>query len=224
MPKPVKLVIVGAGGLGREILATVRACNQLRKQWDVLGFLDSNPDWEGREVSGVPVLGGDDWARRNRDNSLRYICAIGDPSLRVKIVENLSSMKCRFASVIHPSVQTPDSVEVGAGSAGLDALFGFFSGLRPPLAAGFGISGASSFGVAGAGGSGTAVLKDKVSMVIAGGGSTATGAVRTSGSGISGNTGGSGVWTVVSALGAITVVAECTGAGSGITGAVGSDA
>jgi sugar O-acyltransferase (sialic acid O-acetyltransferase NeuD family) len=116
MPKPVKLVIVGAGGLGREVLATVRACNEVREQWNVLGFLDSNPHIADREVDGLRVLGGDDWCRKNNDSSLRFFCAIGNSEGRAQVVENLSAMKCKFTSVVHPAVRIPDSVEVGAGT------------------------------------------------------------------------------------------------------------
>ena len=116
MPKPVKLVIVGAGGLGREVLATVRACNEVRKQWNVLGFLDSNPHLVGREVAGLHVLGGDDWCLKNNDSSLRFFCAIGNSQGRARVVEKLSTMKCTFASVIHPAVRIPPSVEFGAGT------------------------------------------------------------------------------------------------------------
>lgn len=110
------IVIVGAGGLGREVLATLRAANVARKQWNVLGFLDSTPGLLGTEVSGVPVLGDDDWCRNNNEESLRFICAIGDPKIRCRVVNKLSAMNCKFASVIHPDVRVPDSVKIGDGT------------------------------------------------------------------------------------------------------------
>jgi sugar O-acyltransferase (sialic acid O-acetyltransferase NeuD family) len=116
MPNPVKLVIVGAGGLGREVLATACACNEVRKQWNVLGFLDSNPHLAGREVAGLRVLGGDDWCHKNKGDSLRFFCAIGNSEGRAQVVEKLSAMKCKFSSVVHPDVRIPESVEIGAGT------------------------------------------------------------------------------------------------------------
>jgi sugar O-acyltransferase (sialic acid O-acetyltransferase NeuD family) len=110
-----KIVIVGAGGLGREVLATVRACNAVEKEWNVLGFLDSDQNLARTEVGGVPVLGGDDWCRKNSDESVRFICAIGNPHARSKTVEKLLAMNCEFASVLHPNVQVPESVKVGVG-------------------------------------------------------------------------------------------------------------
>jgi len=116
MKKPTKLVIVGAGGLGREALATARAANEIRKRWKLMGFLDADPKLRGREVAGMPILGGDDWWRRHQDSSVRFFCAIGNPGIRAKVVERLSGEGARFVSVIHPSVSVPESVEVAAGT------------------------------------------------------------------------------------------------------------
>ena len=111
-----KIVIIGAGGLGREVLATVRACNAARNEWDVLGFLDSDPKLAGSKVGGAPVLGGDDWCLRDKDRSVHYVCAIGNPKVRSRVVEKLSGMTGRFATIVHPEVRVPESVEIGVGT------------------------------------------------------------------------------------------------------------
>src|SRR5882724_2923356 len=111
-----KIVIVGAGGLGREVLATVRACNAAQNEWNVLGFLDADSSLAGREVGGVPILGGDEWCRTNNNASVRFICAIGSPNARSKTVGHLLAVNCQFASIVHPSVRVPESVQVGVGT------------------------------------------------------------------------------------------------------------
>jgi|ERR1051326_4089087 sugar O-acyltransferase (sialic acid O-acetyltransferase NeuD family) len=116
MTELTRIVIVGAGGLGREVLATLRVANAARKQANVLGFLDSTPGLFGTEVSGIPVLGDDTWCRNNSDSSLRFICAIGDPKIRYQVVNKLSAMNCKFASVVHPDVRIPNSVKIGDGT------------------------------------------------------------------------------------------------------------
>jgi len=115
MDEVTKLVIVGAGGLGREVLATIRACNAVRKEWNVLGFLDSNQRLTGSLIGGVVVLGGDNWCQENKDESVRFVCAIGSPRARSTVVEKLSTMNCKFASVLHPDVRIPESVQIGTG-------------------------------------------------------------------------------------------------------------
>lgn len=116
MNEPTKIVIVGAGGLGREVLATIRACNAVRKQWEALGFLDLDVTLQGTKIGGVPVLGGDDWCRTNNGELLRFICAIGSPKTRYRVVEKLSAMNCKFTSVIHPDIRIPESVQIGVGT------------------------------------------------------------------------------------------------------------
>ena len=100
MNQTAKLVIVGAGGLGREVLATARACNTVQNRWEILGFLDSNRSLPGSEVGGVPVLGDDGWCAANRDDNCRYVCAIGRPDVRAAVVRKLAGMNCRFATPI----------------------------------------------------------------------------------------------------------------------------
>ena len=111
-----KIVIVGAGGLGREALATVRACQLVDNSWELLGFLDPRPELLGASIGGIPVLGGDDWCRTQNDDSIRLICAIGNSRIRRRVVESLSAMGGRFVTVVHPDVAIPATVRIGMGS------------------------------------------------------------------------------------------------------------
>jgi sugar O-acyltransferase (sialic acid O-acetyltransferase NeuD family) len=110
------IVVVGAGGLGRETIAAIEACNMTRKEWNVLGFLDSNRNLAEMEVGGVPVLGSDEWCRENSRESIWFVCAIGDPKVRCRIAKKFSAMGCKFASILHPDVRIPRSVRIGAGT------------------------------------------------------------------------------------------------------------
>ena len=51
------LLIVGAGGFGREAAEAAEAVNDDKPTYELLGFLDDNPDAAGTEVDGIPVLG-----------------------------------------------------------------------------------------------------------------------------------------------------------------------
>src|SRR5512142_2085444 len=112
MSEPTRIVIAGAGGLGREVLATLRACNEVRERWNILGFLDSNPELTGKNIAGVAVLGGDDWLRQNWDESFRVICAIGNCVIRQRAVERFAGFGCKFGAVVHPDVNVPESVRI----------------------------------------------------------------------------------------------------------------
>jgi sugar O-acyltransferase (sialic acid O-acetyltransferase NeuD family) len=110
------IAIIGAGGLGREVLAAIAACNDTCKEWNVVGFLDSNRSLVGSKVGGVTILGSDDWRPRSSDDSLWFVCAVGDPKARFRIVEKLSAQGCKFATIVHPDVRVPSSVRIGAGT------------------------------------------------------------------------------------------------------------
>jgi sugar O-acyltransferase (sialic acid O-acetyltransferase NeuD family) len=110
------IVIVGAGGLGREVLAVIATCNAARKEWNVLGFLDSDRNLVGSKFGGVPVFGDDDWIHSNSVDSVWFVCAIGNPKIRSQIVERFSVRDCKFASIVHPDVRIPHSVRIGAGT------------------------------------------------------------------------------------------------------------
>jgi sugar O-acyltransferase (sialic acid O-acetyltransferase NeuD family) len=106
------IVIVGAGGLGREVLAAIEACNSEQKQWNVIGFLESNCNLIGSRVGGVPVFGKD----QRLDSSVCFVCAIGDPRIRCRIAEEFTAKGRRFASIVHPDVRIPPSVRIRHGT------------------------------------------------------------------------------------------------------------
>src|SRR6185503_14270768 len=56
-PRP--LLLVGAGGLAREVLAAVRL---QPSEWKPIGALDDDPSKHGADLDGVPVLGGSEVA------------------------------------------------------------------------------------------------------------------------------------------------------------------
>jgi sugar O-acyltransferase (sialic acid O-acetyltransferase NeuD family) len=111
------LLIIGAGGFGRETLEAVRACNQVRPTWDVLGFLDDDPALQQRLVDGAPVVGRVD--DLSRHPSAVAVVTIGNPSdftWRRRIVERLGSAPGRWATVVHPSASIPASASIGPGT------------------------------------------------------------------------------------------------------------
>ena len=54
------LVIVGAGGFGRETAQAVHAINECGGAWRLLGFLDDDPARHGTSVDGTVVISGRD--------------------------------------------------------------------------------------------------------------------------------------------------------------------
>jgi sugar O-acyltransferase (sialic acid O-acetyltransferase NeuD family) len=111
------LLIVGAGGFGRETAEAVRAVNAERPTWDLLGYLDDDPSLGGRELDGVPVLGPLAGLDRFGDASL--VVSVGNPDnyvARKRIVERLGLPPSRYATIVHPAAVIPPSAHLGAGT------------------------------------------------------------------------------------------------------------
>lgn len=115
MSKVTDLVIIGAGGLGREIFSVCEAANRESRQWNVLGFVDDRAHGEVPD-SGLQVLGGQDWIERNAANAVHFICAVGNTRIRKRLVQQCKQFGGKFSTVVHPDVVIPSRVEVGAGS------------------------------------------------------------------------------------------------------------
>lgn len=98
-----KLVIIGAGGFGREMLAWAR---QADTPFTVKGFLDDNLDVLSRFKKDVPILGRvEDYAPQPDEV---FICAIGQVDAKRRCVEKILSRGGVFTTVVHASAVVGD--------------------------------------------------------------------------------------------------------------------
>ncbi|MGL4633171.1 MAG: acetyltransferase [Cetobacterium sp.] len=107
-----ELVIIGAGGFGREVLWLIDDINEKQKRWNVVGFIDEDKSLHGKYINGHIVLGGFDYFEKNKN--IKYVCAIGNASIRKKIIQE----KCSglvAANLVHPSVIMSKIIEIGNG-------------------------------------------------------------------------------------------------------------
>jgi sugar O-acyltransferase (sialic acid O-acetyltransferase NeuD family) len=114
-PRP--LLIAGAGGFARETFETVRAINAVRPVWDVLGFLDDDPERHGALIAGVPVLGGLDLVHDHVDAAV--VIPVGRPGnyvSRRRIADRLGLDDERYATLVHPTATVGTTCRVGPGS------------------------------------------------------------------------------------------------------------
>ena len=84
----IRLVIIGAGGLGREVLWQIKENPLENEKYNILGFVDDNKDLVGKEVNGYPVLGNLEWLL-NCNEPMAAVAAIGNSKIRKKIVTRL---------------------------------------------------------------------------------------------------------------------------------------
>ncbi|RZL68538.1 MAG: acetyltransferase [Variovorax sp.] len=98
--------IYGAGGLGREVLAALRAMNR-----EVACFIVDGGD-ASAVLHGVPLR--DSSAASLADASAQFVLAIGDGEARRRIAASLAH--ARFMTVIHPTATIGPSVSIADGA------------------------------------------------------------------------------------------------------------
>jgi len=108
-----RLIIVGAGGFGREVLRFAQDFQLQRKEWEIAGFLDDNPRaLEGYQY-GLPILGSiTDYLPHPGDC---FVMGIESPQDKLAIAEKLRQRRAEFVSLIHPTVEIGNYVSVGVG-------------------------------------------------------------------------------------------------------------
>ncbi|HEX8626139.1 MAG TPA: NeuD/PglB/VioB family sugar acetyltransferase [Allosphingosinicella sp.] len=102
------MIIVGAGGFGRELVSWMQHGGAAR---DIAGYLDDAGPAEGMSA---PYLGTvESYAPQAED---RFICAIGDPAQKRAAVTALKSKGAQFEGFRHPSSIIVASATLGEGT------------------------------------------------------------------------------------------------------------
>jgi sugar O-acyltransferase (sialic acid O-acetyltransferase NeuD family) len=114
------LVVVGAGGFGREVLDVVDAINAAAGAgvWDVVGVVDDAPsdlNLARLERRGVAYQGTVDGLLAERWDG-HYVIGIGSPRVRRALAERLDAAGLHAATLVHPTVTQGFDVEIGQGS------------------------------------------------------------------------------------------------------------
>jgi sugar O-acyltransferase (sialic acid O-acetyltransferase NeuD family) len=109
------LVLVGAGGLGRETAELVADINRTEPTWDLLGFVDDDPLLAGTRVIGLPVLGP---IAQVASLGAAVVVCTARPAVgcsRPALVERLDLPESRRPSLVHPSASLASSTRLGPG-------------------------------------------------------------------------------------------------------------
>ena len=116
MAAPVLIVIVGAGGFGRETLDVVRDIDPGAAQWQFVGFVSAaEPDAGTLQRIGAAWL-GDDEHFLQRPSATHYVVAIGDPALRRQLVDRYDAAGLTPITLIHPTSTIGTDVQIGEGT------------------------------------------------------------------------------------------------------------
>ncbi|NLS94366.1 MAG: acetyltransferase [Planctomycetaceae bacterium] len=108
------IIIIGAGGFGREVYALLEDINRTAPTWNVLGFADDRSEaLDSFEhypsllcpVEQLPVA-----------DCRHYVCAVGDPTARRAIVKRLADRGLVWPTLIHPTAAVGPGSALGVGS------------------------------------------------------------------------------------------------------------
>lgn len=106
------IVIVGAGGFGREVAWLIEDINEENPQWNILGFVDDNESIQGEQLGEYKVIGTTDYLM---EKELNVVIAIANPVIRQNIYNKIKDTENIFPTLIHPSAIFSDSVTFGQG-------------------------------------------------------------------------------------------------------------
>lgn len=108
-----RVIIVGAGGFGREAYYLIQAINEIKAQYEIVGFLDDNPNaLEGKKIDS-PILGRiDEWIPKGDEV---YVMGIASPKIKEVIANTLISKGATFITLIHPAALVNRDAIIGTG-------------------------------------------------------------------------------------------------------------
>lgn len=111
------IVIVGAGGFGREVSSWIESINEIKPTFKITGYYDDNISLEGTKIlNRYPYL-GTLVELDNTGEKINAVIAIGNPKAVWQVKNKLNNPNLIFPTIIHPSTITyGDSYKVGEGN------------------------------------------------------------------------------------------------------------
>src|SRR3546814_10262773 len=112
-----KLVVIGAGGFGRETLDVAEAINAAADNgpvWDIVGVVDDAPsdiNLERLSARSFTFLG----SIAHLPSDAHAVIGVGSPQARSAINQKLDG-SVQFSTLIHPTAVMGSQVTIGAGS------------------------------------------------------------------------------------------------------------
>ncbi|MFM9009311.1 MAG: transferase [Planctomycetota bacterium] len=108
-----RILIVGAGGFGREVLQWARAA-WVNHASLIAGFLSADADTPSKTGRPLPII-ADPAAFEPRPGDA-LVLAIGIPGVRRRVAEDLLARGAEFLTLVHPTAIVCAMETVGAGS------------------------------------------------------------------------------------------------------------
>ena len=105
------LLIIGAGGCGREVIQIVKDINKITPTWNIKGFLDDDLNALDGIYSEYEVLDTEKHYMPAPDDV--FACPIGNSRIRKGVIERIEAKGGTFVSIIHPTALIADTAKLG---------------------------------------------------------------------------------------------------------------
>lgn len=109
-----EIIIIGAGGMGREVFAWISQDLRNKKDYTIKGFIDDNPNALEGYSYPIDIIGTvEDYYPA--ENEILVI-AVLNPKIKKRILKSLIEKGAEFYSLIHPSTIIGENVSIGQGT------------------------------------------------------------------------------------------------------------
>nr|WP_245583828.1 NeuD/PglB/VioB family sugar acetyltransferase [Paenibacillus terrigena] len=113
-----KIIIIGAGGVGKGIYQIIEDINKVKKTWDIIGFIDENEEKSKGMLFNLPVFGSIDVLNDPFYAGVHVTFAIGNPVEKMKLIEKfrVKYPKVTSPTLIHPTAIVSNEAKIGVGT------------------------------------------------------------------------------------------------------------
>ena len=110
-----KLVLYGAGSVGKEVVSIIETINKNKQTYELLGFITEAVYFQnGDMIGGYPWLGDKEWILKHK-RDVYCACTIGDAGVRAAIQRDLAKQGVMFETIISTSSHIGKDTEIGQG-------------------------------------------------------------------------------------------------------------
>jgi len=111
-----KWIVIGAGGLGAEVLWAGRNMTNAGAKLELAGLCDDAEDRRQGERFGVKLIGTIEHAAAVFGRDVLFTCSVGANRVRMQLVQRALAVGWMPQTIVDPSVCTAPSALVGPGS------------------------------------------------------------------------------------------------------------
>lgn len=108
------IVILGAGGLAREVAFLIETINRHSPEWRILGFVERDEQLVGKVIGRYSVFCSE---QQLRGMSVHAAIGIGDPAVRAGIADRFADTALVFPNLVDPgTIWDAERISLGEGN------------------------------------------------------------------------------------------------------------